>query len=146
MTFVTGTSDDLKHVHGSALRKVNGPINMPKNLSLPIFGLAHYKFHGSIWTPNGVHERQQASSLLQAADSWLRFLQVDHPDYRFFVSHSTFWRWGMDVLSLPIGIKWRKKMDGVGPDSQATYNAVLLVHRCLILTWSHSGLPCISYL
>ncbi|CAA6669136.1 unnamed protein product [Spirodela intermedia] len=43
---------------------------------------------GSIWTSNGTQERQQASSLLQAAESWLRQLQVDHPDFSFFLSHN----------------------------------------------------------
>ncbi|CAA7406085.1 unnamed protein product [Spirodela intermedia] len=60
----------------------------PAKLSLPIFGLASYKFKGSIWTSNGTQERQQASSLLQAAESWLRQLQVDHPDFSFFLSHN----------------------------------------------------------
>lgn len=53
-------------------------------LSLPVFGLASYKFKGSLWTPNGGYERQLASSLLQAADNWLRLLQVSHPDFLFF--------------------------------------------------------------
>ncbi|XP_072982652.1 uncharacterized protein [Typha latifolia] len=56
-------------------------------ISLPTFGLASYKFKGTIWTPSG-GERQLASSLLQAADNWLRLLHVDHPDYRFFTSHN----------------------------------------------------------
>ncbi|OVA07450.1 Protein of unknown function DUF789 [Macleaya cordata] len=63
-----------------------------EKLSLPAFGLASYKFKGSVWTPNGLYEHQQASSLLQAADNWLRLIQVDHPDYRFFVSHTTYRR------------------------------------------------------
>lgn len=54
------------------------------NLSLPVFGLASYKFKGSLWTPNGGHERQLASSLVQAADSWLRNLQVKHPAFVLF--------------------------------------------------------------
>ncbi|RRT71512.1 hypothetical protein B296_00001877 [Ensete ventricosum] len=61
-------------------------------LTLPVFGLASYKFRGSIWTSNGVHERQLSSSLLQAADNWLRLLRVDHPDYSFFVSHYSAFR------------------------------------------------------
>ncbi|OVA02588.1 Protein of unknown function DUF789 [Macleaya cordata] len=75
----------------SSLIKLNG-IDAPAKLTLPVFGLASYKFKGSVWTPNGSYERQQASSLLQAADNWLRLLQVDHPDYRFFVSHNTYRR------------------------------------------------------
>ncbi|KAK9276295.1 hypothetical protein L1049_005826 [Liquidambar formosana] len=54
---------------------------VPK-ISLPAFGLATYKFKGSLWIPNGECER--LNSLLQVADNWLRLLQVNHPDYLFF--------------------------------------------------------------
>ncbi|KAE9611758.1 hypothetical protein Lal_00011648 [Lupinus albus] len=53
-------------------------------MALPVFGLASYKFKGPLWTPNGGHECQIASSLLQAADKWLRLLNVNHPDFVFF--------------------------------------------------------------
>ncbi|XP_044490920.1 uncharacterized protein LOC123214958 [Mangifera indica] len=55
-------------------------------MSLRVFGLASYKFKGSVWTPNGGCERQMANSLQQDADNWLRGLQVDHPDFVFFCS------------------------------------------------------------
>ncbi|KAL5726484.1 hypothetical protein ACHQM5_009525 [Ranunculus cassubicifolius] len=58
-------------------------------MSLPIFGLASYKLKGSMWIPSGGSECHQSSSLLQAADSWLRVLQVNHPDFQFFASHGT---------------------------------------------------------
>lgn len=61
-------------------------------LPLPTFGLASYKFKVSFWNPNGVYECKKANSLLRAADNWLRLLQVNHPDYRFFVSHNSNWR------------------------------------------------------
>lgn len=61
---------------------------MSAKLSLPVFGLASYKFKGSIWTNNCLNELQFASSLLQAAESWLHLLKVDHPDFRFFLSHN----------------------------------------------------------
>ncbi|KAI3880324.1 hypothetical protein MKX03_011057 [Papaver bracteatum] len=77
---------------GSSIGKFNGTIDSSSKLTLPVFGLASYKFKGSVWTPNGSYERQQASSLLQGADNWLRLLQVDHPDYRFFASHNTYLR------------------------------------------------------
>ncbi|CAA7058828.1 unnamed protein product [Microthlaspi erraticum] len=57
-------------------------------LPLPTFGLASYKLKVSVWNPNRDEERQKMSSLLQAADKWLKRLQVDHPDYRFFTSNS----------------------------------------------------------
>ncbi|XP_012082830.1 uncharacterized protein LOC105642574 isoform X2 [Jatropha curcas] len=60
-------------------------------ISLPVFGLASYKLRGSILTPSGVHEWQQANYLLQAADDWLRHLDVNLPDFQFFVSHNSRW-------------------------------------------------------
>lgn len=66
----------------------HGVDSVPK-ISLPAFGLASYKFRATMWTPNGGQGRQSASSLLEAADSWLRLLCVDHPDYQFFVSPSS---------------------------------------------------------
>ncbi|RVW20467.1 hypothetical protein CK203_110138 [Vitis vinifera] len=53
-------------------------------ISLPVFGLASYKFRGSLWTPNGGRDCQLTNSLLQAADDRLRLLQVNHPDFLFF--------------------------------------------------------------
>ncbi|RWW64536.1 hypothetical protein BHE74_00028244 [Ensete ventricosum] len=73
-------------------RNVKSCNDRPAKLCLPVFGLASYKFRGSIWTSSGLHEQQLASSLLQDADNWLRLLQVDHPDYRFFLSHSNTFR------------------------------------------------------
>ncbi|XP_008666420.1 uncharacterized protein [Zea mays] len=62
-------------------------------LSLPTFGLAPYKFRASIWIPDGTQEQDRVTSLMQEADSWLRRIRVDHPDFRFFVSRSsTMWR------------------------------------------------------
>lgn len=59
-------------------------INGVTMMSVPVFGLASNKFKGSLWTPTGGCERQLVNSLLQAADDWLRLLQVDHPDFIFF--------------------------------------------------------------
>ncbi|KAK6252690.1 hypothetical protein QUC31_014410 [Theobroma cacao] len=56
---------------------------VPK-MSLPVFGLASYKFKGSLWTPNGASDRHLANNLFQAADNWLRLLQVNQPDFTFF--------------------------------------------------------------
>ncbi|KAF7808845.1 DUF789 family protein [Senna tora] len=79
------------HTPMEGLQRVQAPVvtypseidGVPR-LSLPVFGLASYKFRGPLWTPNGGYERQLASSLLQAADKWLRFLQASHPDFLFF--------------------------------------------------------------
>ncbi|KAL2519013.1 Protein of unknown function (DUF789) [Abeliophyllum distichum] len=56
---------------------------VPKIL-LPVFGLATYKYKISLWTPNVGYQRQLVTSLLQAADKWLKLLQVNHPDFIFF--------------------------------------------------------------
>lgn len=64
---------------------------VPK-ISIPTFAMASYKLKGSIWMKKGVSESQQVSSLLQAADNWLRLVQVHHPDFQFFKSHGTYHR------------------------------------------------------
>ncbi|KAH6810101.1 hypothetical protein C2S51_027884 [Perilla frutescens var. frutescens] len=53
-------------------------------ISLPVFGLASYKYKVSLWTPNGGQQQQLENSLLQAADNWLNSLHVYHPDFSFF--------------------------------------------------------------
>ncbi|KAJ7977616.1 Protein of unknown function (DUF789) [Quillaja saponaria] len=74
--------------HESTGRKGYGYDASPK-ISLPVFGLAFYKLRGSILTPNGESEWQQTNSLFQAAANWLQRLQVNLPDFQFFLSR---WR------------------------------------------------------
>lgn len=57
-------------------------------INLEAFGVAHYKLRGSIWTSVGNPERKHASSLYRCAESWLRQLNVHHPDFEFFRSHN----------------------------------------------------------
>ncbi|KAJ0979886.1 hypothetical protein J5N97_015360 [Dioscorea zingiberensis] len=80
----SGHSDD--HT-SSSTRNSSSANGVSTKLQLPVFGLASYKFQGSIWTSNSHQERQLATSLQEAADNWLRGLHVDHPDFRFFISH-----------------------------------------------------------
>lgn len=54
---------------------------IPK-ISLPAFGLASYKYRGSLWTSSNGADR--VNSLSQEAAAWLRRHQVNHPDYSFF--------------------------------------------------------------
>lgn len=82
---------DWLDFRGSSVQEVHGA-GMPFKLSLSILGLAFYKFKVSVWNHNGVCECPKANSLLRAADNWLRGLQVNHPDYQFFVSHNSYWR------------------------------------------------------
>lgn len=84
-------SKNKPQFHPSSGRKVYR-VDESAKISLPVFGLASYKLRGSILTPSGAYESQQANSLLQAADNWLRRLQVNLPDFQFFVSHNSQWR------------------------------------------------------
>nr|CAB3477020.1 unnamed protein product [Digitaria exilis] len=61
--------------------------DVPGKITLPLIGLVSYKFHGSMWMSNQHHEQKLTTSLLKAADDWLCQRQVDHPDFRFFLSH-----------------------------------------------------------
>lgn len=69
----------------------SGTSQAVSKISIPIFGMASYKFKGSMWTQNGVH--QKANSLVQAAENRLRLLHVNHPDFQFFASHGMYHRW-----------------------------------------------------
>ncbi|CAK7333247.1 unnamed protein product [Dovyalis caffra] len=86
-TFQSQNTERMQ-LHGSTVRELHRA-DMSLKLPLPTFGLASYKFKVSFWNPNGLYECQKSGSLLRAADNWLRLLQVNHPDYRFFVSHNT---------------------------------------------------------
>ena len=55
-------------------------------LSLYPFGIALYKFRGSVWTPPGATDRHDVLSLQMSSDNWLRRLRVRHPDYEYFMS------------------------------------------------------------
>lgn len=66
--------------HPPVVSYPNGKDDIPK-VSLPVFGLASYKFKSPLWVHN---DHTLVSSLLQAADNWLTMLQVNHPDYLFF--------------------------------------------------------------
>lgn len=62
------------------------------NISIPTFAMAAYKLKGSIWMKKEVSENQVMNSLVQAADKWLRLVQVNHPDHQFFKSHGTYYK------------------------------------------------------
>ncbi|KAK4418095.1 hypothetical protein Salat_2222200 [Sesamum alatum] len=73
--------------HAANTRTVGGVTDPTPKISLPVFALASYKLKGSIVSPCAPHECEQENSLLQAADNWLRCLQVILPDYQFFRAH-----------------------------------------------------------
>lgn len=60
-------------------------------LALRAFGLTSYKLRGALWTSNV--ERRQATLLQNSASVHLKQLDVEHPDYIFFTSHSNSRRW-----------------------------------------------------
>ncbi|GAB4845246.1 hypothetical protein Ancab_038656 [Ancistrocladus abbreviatus] len=65
---------------------------VPK-FSLPGFALAAYKFKGAMWTPqNGGRDCPLLNSLMPAANNWLRLVEVNHPDFQFFVSRGSYQR------------------------------------------------------
>ncbi|KAL8054728.1 hypothetical protein ABFS82_04G011200 [Erythranthe guttata] len=73
--------------HAANTRVDRGFVDPMARISLPGFGLASYKLKGSIVSPSGPYECEQETSLLHAADNWLRCLDVALPDYDFFRSH-----------------------------------------------------------
>lgn len=78
-TPMTGT----KAMHPPVVKNPSESDGVPQ-ISLPVFGLASYRYKVSLWTPNGGPQRQLENSLLQAADNWLNLLHVNHPDFSFF--------------------------------------------------------------
>ncbi|KAL6608029.1 hypothetical protein ACP70R_041092 [Stipagrostis hirtigluma subsp. patula] len=70
----------------------DGTINYPwgpgtPSMSLPVFGMASYKFSKLVWSSSD-GDWQLACGLLQAAADWLRDSRASHPDYQFFVSRN----------------------------------------------------------
>lgn len=78
-----GLYGDKLHHNGSPAIKVDD-VGMPCQLTLPIFGLAVYKFKNSDWTQGGVHGTEIVNSLMNSTENWLRNLNVYHPDFVFF--------------------------------------------------------------
>ncbi|KAK4787561.1 hypothetical protein SAY86_011394 [Trapa natans] len=82
--------NDQLLLNGPSVRGVPLPVNeTTRKMALATFGLASYKLKISVW---GVEEYPKAISLFHAADNWLRLLQVNHPDFNFFISHRMCWR------------------------------------------------------
>lgn len=86
-TPLRGTDVDKPPHHGSTVIKVDDVCR----LTLPIFGLAVYKFKNSDWTQSGIHGTEKVNSLMNSTENWLRNLNVYHPDFVFFKNHD-FWR------------------------------------------------------
>lgn len=78
----------LSHV-SSCVGKVIGASTGSSKISLPVIGLASYKYKGSILSPSGPQDYEHENSLLEAANSWLQGLNVVLPDFQFFRSHNS---------------------------------------------------------
>uniref|UniRef100_A0A162A482 Uncharacterized protein n=1 Tax=Daucus carota subsp. sativus TaxID=79200 RepID=A0A162A482_DAUCS len=74
--------------HGSSCvgKVINASAGSSK-ISLPVIGLASYKYKGSILSPSAPQDYEHENSLLEAANSWLQGLNVALPDLQFFRSH-----------------------------------------------------------
>lgn len=56
-----------------------------EDISLPPFGLATYKMQGNVWASGkSGRDQERLASLSSVADSWLKQLRVQHPDFSFF--------------------------------------------------------------
>ena len=58
-------------------------------INLNSFGFAGYKFRGPVWTSAGPTDRHYAASLHRSTYEWLKRLFVCHPDFEYFMSHSS---------------------------------------------------------
>ncbi|KAG6409977.1 hypothetical protein SASPL_128021 [Salvia splendens] len=75
--------------HQANTRTVCGFVDPTARISLPVFALASYKLKGSIFGPRGTDEWEQEKSLSQAAENWLKCVQVELPDYMYFRRRSS---------------------------------------------------------
>ncbi|CAN1221592.1 hypothetical protein LINGRAPRIM_LOCUS325 [Linum grandiflorum] len=68
-------------------RTIFGEEERVDGIPLPPFGLATYKLQGDIWIAAGT-DYEKMVHLRNAADSWLKQLNVFHHDFNFFTGHS----------------------------------------------------------
>lgn len=59
-------------------------------LELPAFGIACYKLRGPFWASAGPMDKHNLCLLATSAESWLKQLRVQHPDFDFFASREGF--------------------------------------------------------
>ncbi|XP_015940452.1 uncharacterized protein LOC107465977 [Arachis duranensis] len=58
-------------------------------ISVSPFGLATYRMQGDIWLTPSSHVNERVTCLYNAANSWLKQLNVFHPDFNFFACRSS---------------------------------------------------------
>ncbi|MQL72185.1 hypothetical protein Taro_004563 [Colocasia esculenta] len=91
-SIVSGTSPVLQRVDDISMEKVKHVTcctgaDAKEATSLPPFGLATYKMQRHVWINPETGDHQRFTDLVSSAASWLTQLEVDHPDFNFFVSH-----------------------------------------------------------
>ncbi|KAL1294491.1 uncharacterized protein [Arachis hypogaea] len=59
------------------------------SISVSPFGLATYRMQGDIWLTPSSHVNEKVTCLYNAANSWLKQLNVFHPDFNFFACRSS---------------------------------------------------------
>lgn len=68
------------------VENVDGKTEEGVVISLTPFGLATYKMQGDLWiSDKNAHGKEKLTSLLCAADSWLKQLSVQHHDFDYFM-------------------------------------------------------------
>ncbi|KAK6937337.1 Protein of unknown function DUF789 [Dillenia turbinata] len=77
------------HASSSNGWKVEAANTESPKISLTVFGLASYKFIGSMLTPTRPQDRHQEISLLQAAANFLNSIGVELNDFKFFSLRSS---------------------------------------------------------
>uniref|UniRef100_A0A0E0PBT8 Uncharacterized protein n=1 Tax=Oryza rufipogon TaxID=4529 RepID=A0A0E0PBT8_ORYRU len=62
------------------------PFDSKDPLTLPPIGLATHKTDGDVWTSANSGDQELTTSLVGAADSWLKKLDVQHHDFNYFLN------------------------------------------------------------
>ncbi|XP_038982814.1 uncharacterized protein LOC103697215 isoform X1 [Phoenix dactylifera] len=96
LTYHKLTSSCQDHMQGSTAEGVSctrggnrssSSEGKSNHIALYPFGLATYRARGKLWTNPESGDDERVVSLYNAADSWLRQLEVVHNDFNFFSTH-----------------------------------------------------------
>ncbi|XP_006652545.1 uncharacterized protein LOC102716208 [Oryza brachyantha] len=72
--------------HSLSTQEDSTPLYSKDRLTLPPIGLATHKTDGDVWTSADSGDQELATSLVGAADSWLKRLDVQHHDFNYFLN------------------------------------------------------------
>lgn len=97
------TDDRGSEMHAKAAQSVRH-LQPENQVVLEPFGLASYKFKRTIWT--STQESADCNLLIQqlqeGADTWIKQLNVYHPDLQYFMSRRGTW-WGCQCSAIAAG-------------------------------------------